>query len=206
MLLFRRGPTAPLVALGGFVTALTLGAFAMLGVAQGNWKAWAPATCLSSSKGCFCEKDRSNTLLRQPANTFSNIAFTIVGVLVLIECGLQQMAAAKRKQLPSPDEMLGVAYTCTYASSQIFLGFGSAWYHASLAFVGQFIDNAGMFLAVSAPLLFARASLRRSGTNQAKAYLIEYVSLNSICGFFAWQFPMSRRYIFLLFTLWRNTV
>ena len=57
--------------------------------------------------------------------------------------------------------MLGVAYTCTYASSQIFLGFGSAWYHASLAFVGQFIDNAGMFLAVSAPLLFARASLRR---------------------------------------------
>jgi hypothetical protein len=165
MLLREGPPSLPGVVLGVSVLALTAGVFALLAAVDGSWESWPPATCLSEPLGCFCERPRPS-LVRQPSNTFSNLAFSLVGVVVLLECIEQQrwQQQQQHKQYgryaATAEEQLGTAFACLYAVSQIVLGAGSAWYHASLTFQGQWIDNAAMYLTVSAPLLFVRASLR----------------------------------------------
>jgi len=67
----------------------------------------------------------------------------------------------------------------------------------------QWLDNAGMYLVVSSPMLFSRANIRlftdeaESGMSASTRYLLEWFALNSCTGAAAWIFPPSRRYIFL---------
>ena len=75
--------SCPGVVLALLVVSLTTGAILLLLMMDGNWDGWTPATCLASPFGCFCERDRG-TLVRQPTNTFTNLAFTVVGALVLL--------------------------------------------------------------------------------------------------------------------------
>jgi len=205
LLCSQTGPSGPAVVLGVLVFALTLGALVVLLFVDGDWSAWSQATCLSAPLGCFCEYARP-TLVRQPSNTFSNLAFTIVGIVVLVESIQQQIAAAGRREKLSQEQALGRAFACSYAVSQVVLGAGSAWYHASLTFHGQWIDNAAMYLTVSAPMLYARASVRlsakvahgKSPQNSARLYLIEFIAVNVVLGVLCLVLPVTRRYIFMI--------
>src|SRR5688572_22117478 len=82
---------------------------------------WKPASCMPD--GCFCEAIRDG-VIRQPLNALSSLAFVIVGVLVVL--------AMRRMSV--------------FALAMAVIGFGSAFYHASLGFVGQFVDVTGMYL------------------------------------------------------------
>lgn len=204
-LLACQNPSAPGVVLGLLVVVLTASVFVLLLFVDGNWDSWPQATCLASPLGCFCERDRG-TLVRQPSNTFTNLAFTVVGAIVLLEAIQQQILAAASAVKVTPERRLGTAFACSYAVSQIILGAGSAWYHASLTFHGQWIDNAAMYLTVSAPLLYSRASLRLAarrahGTTKglersAEVFVLEYTIVNIVLGALCFVVPSTRRYIF----------
>ena len=137
LLIFRSYPSLPVFVLAVSVFCATAACFALLLSAKGDWKSWRPATCLSSPLGCFCEADRHDSLVRQPVNTFSNLCFTLVGVFVLAESVMQQIAGARRRKTRTESDKLGMAFATTFGLSQTLLGFGSAWYHASLSLCGQ---------------------------------------------------------------------
>jgi len=83
MLLFKESPSLIGVVMGLSLFSTSVFCILLLALADGNWNAFEPATCLVSPLGCFCERPR-DTLLRQPTNTVTNLSFTIAGILILM--------------------------------------------------------------------------------------------------------------------------
>lgn len=79
----------------------------------------------------FCEESLCGWV-RQPANTWSNIGFLLVAMLILRE--------AKRD---------GAGHLKGLALVAFVTAIGSAFYHASETFVGRIADYLGMFLGAS---------------------------------------------------------
>ncbi len=108
---------------------------------KGSLDNWRPATCLPDD--CFCEALRAG-LIRQPANTWSSFAFLLVALWVAA-----RIRSRDRSALP----VLPPAEAWLFVGSLALVGFGSAFYHASLTFVGQVIDVSGMYLVATFILL-----------------------------------------------------
>ncbi|MDP8981533.1 MAG: ceramidase [Acidobacteriota bacterium] len=119
-----------------------------------------PATCLPDA--CFCEAVRTG-LIAQPANTWSSLAFVFVGAWILARSPMK-----------------------VYGAATIAIGLGSAFYHASLTFVGQVADIFGMYLLVTFMLVF------RVG----RWFGPLYIALNLALLAAQVAFPQSRRYLF----------
>ncbi len=90
---------------------------------------WAPSTHI------WCEEQLC-WWIREPANTFSNITYVIIGVLILL--------SARKYQYPHL-KLLGY-FT-------ILLGFMSGFYHATSSFFGEVLDYSTMFLISSYALV-----------------------------------------------------
>lgn len=97
------------------------------------WDRFAPATLE------FCES-LLNGWVRQPANTWSNIGFVIVGLLLW-------------RRTPSDKPWLRI-----FAIGSLLVGITSAAFHLSMTFVGQFFDVASMF--ITAGMLVAMNLMR----------------------------------------------
>ncbi|GBG32312.1 Alkaline ceramidase [Hondaea fermentalgiana] len=200
-LIGAKGASLPVGVLGASVFVTTAMCFALLALADGSWENWQQATCLQTQ--CFCERPRDG-LLRQPANTWSNLAFSVTGVLALCESIEQKLHSRTLKETPL--QKLGLNFVALFGMSNILLGFGSGWYHASLTLYGQFIDNAGMYLVCSAPALYALACMRlhRAGPKASSAvqnaivhrFLVEFLMVNAGLGWLCLVYPVTRRYIF----------
>ena len=119
-----------------------------------------PATCLPDA--CFCEAVRTG-FIAQPANTWSSLAFVFVGAWILARSPMKR-----------------------YGAATIAIGLGSAFYHASLTFVGQVADIFGMYLLVTFMLVF------RAG----RWFGPLYIALNLALLAAQVAFPQSRRYLF----------
>ena len=126
-----------------------------------------PATCLPDA--CFCEAVRTG-LIAQPANTWSSLAFVLVGAWILAR---------------SPMKLYGAA--------TIAIGLGSAFYHASLTFVGQVADIFGMYLLVTFMLVF---NASRLWPRVAELFGVLYAALNIALLAAQIAVPQSRRYLF----------
>lgn len=105
------------------------------------WVSWRPATCLPDD--CFCETLRDG-LVRQPANTWSSLAFVVVALWV---AGRYRSARRQERAPLSPVE------AALLVGSLVAVGLGSAFYHASFTFVGQILDVSGMYFVASFMLL-----------------------------------------------------
>jgi len=105
------------------------------------WTTWRPATCLPDD--CFCEALRES-LIRQPANTWSSFAFALVAGWIALR--LRRRDRFESAGLPAPEAWL-------FVGSLLLVGLGSAFYHASLTFVGQVFDVSGMYLVATFILL-----------------------------------------------------
>jgi hypothetical protein len=122
---------------------------AFLSLAQIDWSGWQQATCMPAD--CFCELVRGDAGLRQPVNAWSSLAFAWVGVWVMAyapENGDNRMRATQ-------------LHPFIFGLSAVVIGAGSAFYHASLTFVGQFFDVFGMYLFTTYMLLYALLRLGR---------------------------------------------
>jgi len=141
------------------------------------WNGWKPATCLKT--GCFCESAHAQSPIRQTANTISSLAFVFSGVLLMT-------------RRPDPNR-LPYVYSVSMGFSSLIIGMGSAFYHASLTFIGQFFDIFGMFLLAAFMLVYA---WERIWTLRFATTLSLYLALNLFLSWLQIAIPDARRYAF----------
>lgn len=146
---------------------------------QTAWAAWLPATCLPH--GCFCEAIRSGWVA-QPANTWSSIAFVLAGATILW--------LSFRASQPGG---FGKTHRRVFGIALIVVGLGSAFYHASLTFIGQIFDVQGMYLLGTFVLLYG---LSRSGHIDDRVFVWLYILINCVLLFAQAAAPGARRYLF----------
>lgn len=141
---------------------------------------------------CFCEAIRAGTIA-QPANTWSNLGFVILGLLVIA----QARSDAGRGQHTSLITQR-TAYGAVYGGTCIVIGLGSLFYHASLTFAGQFCDVMGMYLFAVFVLLYA---LTRWSPLGERTFVAGYVGLNAVLAYLLVNVPSVRRWLFAVVLL-----
>lgn len=147
-------------------TALILLLVVAFGATNYNWAGWQPALCYPQH--CFCESALDNPI-RQPSNTYSNLAYVLVGALILSGAYPGQRTN-RMSQQPAYARLYGVAVTA--------VGLGSLFYHGSLTAIGNWFDVMGMYLVAVFLVLYALARLRSSsGTRFTIMYTISIVLL-----------------------------
>jgi len=174
-------PSLASAVLGISVFFLTAAFFGVLHLVDGSWKDWEPSTCLSNPRGCFCEAPRDG-LLRQPANTYSNLGFTLVGIATLCEA-IEQRLHVSRIRL-TPEEQIGSTFASLFGLGNIILGFGSGWFHASLTYYGNWVDLAGMYFVITPPILFAIASIQLAKLEKPRPSDVQRVTRNFVVAYF----------------------
>jgi hypothetical protein len=168
------------VSTAAVISVLTI--IALLVLPSNIWEGWTPATCLKT--GCFCESANPHKPIRQMANTVSSLAFVFSGVIVFSK--MRKKYEARR--LPN-------GYSAILGISSIIIGVGSAFYHASLTFIGQFFDVFGMFLAAAFMLVYAWERIYKL---QPRTTLILYMIINAGLTWLQIAIPETRRYVFAI--------
>lgn len=128
---------------------------------------------------CFCEAIRSDGI-KQPANTWSSLAFVVVAGMILM----------RRAGKPSAGR---AGYPLLYAFTLLVIGFGSAYFHATLSFRGQFADVLGMYLLATLALLY---SIDRLRSVSAAALATSYIAMNAVLAMLLYWMPVVRRVVF----------
>jgi hypothetical protein len=143
-----------------------------------------PATCLPDR--CFCEAIRPIGIA-QPVNTWSCVAFLWLGVLTLMD--------ARRLTKERPRNALGTQplNAVVFGVTTIIIGIGSAFFHTSLTFMGQFLDVLGMYLLASFLVLYG---VERLHPLKSTTIVFLYFSANAILATVLWTAPTARRYVF----------
>lgn len=149
---------------------------------QDVWEDWRPATCVSG--GCFCEPADTASAVRQPVNAWSSFAFVLAGFMII---GLALFSAkGKERRLTAP-------YACMLGIFAVVTGTGSAFYHSSLTFIGQFFDILGMYLTATLMLVYAwERSFRWPFRRSAAVFCL----LNALLIPVQAAAPGTRRYVF----------
>jgi hypothetical protein len=150
-------------------TALAGGLLLWLQFSSVSWDAQRPATCMPSD--CFCEAVRPGPM-RQYADTWSNLAYVFVALLIL---------AAETD--PGSDNPLRAdrAHIMVYGGITLALGLTSGWFHASLTFAGEWFDATSMFLLVCFVIAH---NLRRGGAVGRAGFLAVFGALAVFSGLF----------------------
>ena len=159
------------------ISALTITIF--LSLNPNTWESWNPATCLKT--GCFCEASNTQSPIRQAANTYSSLAFVFSGMFII---------ASARK-----GNRLSVGYSILMGIASIIVGVGSAFYHASLTFIGQFFDVFGMFLLAAFMLVYAFERIWKLRINTTLGL---FLTINIFLSWLQIAIPDTRRYAFAL--------
>lgn len=149
------------------------------------WEGWKPASCLPA--GCFCEGIRAG-FIRQPANTASAAAFLLVAGWVVWRAARDAGGAGGVRLA------LGRGYPFAFALALILLGLSTAFYHASLTFVGQLADNFGMHLLASLILL---GNVARHRPLDPHRQILGYLAINALLALLVvLAAPPARRFLF----------
>lgn len=123
----------------------------------------------------FCEEALCGWI-RQPANTWSNLAYVLVGAYLT--------ADGKAERGP---------WLRAIGPMAIIIGIMSFFYHASLTFVGEVFDLGSMFLFASLLVVF---NLERLGWLGRKGTLVVYLLVNALSLFVMIQFKTVGIFVF----------
>ena len=136
---------------------LVLLGFSRLRDGSDIWAGWIPVRGLLQPD--YAERILQRAVFRTPANTWSNLAYVLVGFYAIAlawrdrRLGGEERAVAYLRSTPSLGFLFGVA--CCY------LGLASGLYHASLTRLAQQLDVASMYAPLLASLaLFAGRAVR----------------------------------------------
>jgi len=104
--------------------------------------------CFSDDVGdlCYCERFRSG-LIKQPANTWSNLAFAVVGFGVLADLAISPRREDNRMRRER-------FYTAWYGLLALYLGPGSMVFHASYTWWAGILDGVAMYVWLSFVLVY----------------------------------------------------
>lgn len=173
--------------------ALAVAGTAVLGVvlwwllvAVDGWADQArPATCLATR--CFCEAVR-DAPVAQPANTVSSFAYVLVGLWAAAAIAGARRATAHSAGALIPWLALVVA----------LVGLSSAFYHATLTFLGQYFDVLSMYLLGA---LLLCGALVRMGALRPPVAVVLFVAIAGSLAVAQYVYPDSRRVLFALVLL-----
>ena len=124
---------------------------------------------------CFCEEIRTEGI-RQPANSVSSLAFVLVAAIVLYRGWKSHTVTA-----------------LLFALTLMVVGLGSAWFHATLSFTGQFFDVLGMYLIATLAIILSASRIHRLAPATMTA---AYVAINFLLAWILYAAPEYRRWIF----------
>ena len=100
----------------------------------------------------FCESNRMADLIRQPANTWSNLIYLLVG-LFIFSVGIHDYKNKERKERPNFLVKYPL-FTIMYAFACFYLFVGSFLFHASLTRYHQILDQSAMLVLTNVLLGF----------------------------------------------------
>ncbi len=149
----------------------------------------APANCLPDD--CFCEAVRYGEWIRQPADTWSNLAFILISIVIV-------WMVYYRKPGWSNTLVQHPSYSWLFALASFLTGVGSFYYHASLTFISQWFDVMGMYFSVTFFIIYNLDRLYKIGP--AKVFIL-YFAVNIFLGVLLVTIPEARRYLFGSFML-----
>lgn len=104
---------------------------------------WEGMTISSSAlKVEYCEFNNVTELFHQKLNTYSNLAYFFFGVLIF-QIGLNDSKNANHPNQNRVEQF--PALSILFGFCLIYLSFGSAFFHASLTYLGQRVDMNGTY-------------------------------------------------------------
>lgn len=158
------------------------------------WDGYSPAACIDS--GCWCEAPRIGAWILEPVNTWTNLAFVLMGFYML-------WAVFIKKDFKY--QSVNARYPLIFALGLIATGLGSFFFHASRSFEWQWFDLMGMYILSLYFLLFnfvRSGKIHHSGNIIKNFQSLFFLGL-AICGVITYYFPGFGRYLFgiqILFT------
>jgi hypothetical protein len=129
----------------------------------------------------FCEAAR-DWVIRQPANTFSNVGFVCAGLLIAWHAG----AATGRGGTLAAHRQLATAIACIV----VLLGPGSAAMHATQSALGGDLDMLSMYLVASFAAAYAAMRWLRGGTRLLAAVFAGGVAFCEVAGLWRAELPV----------------
>ena len=152
------------------------------------WVSWKQA---SGNATHFCELNRFGQGVVQPSNTWSNLGFLFVSLVIL---------SIAKKDHDHKDRMSSANYLANYPGFSFLLGFsalymfiGSFFYHASLTYVFQKMDQVGMYFVMTAFLAFVTyrifPNFRYKGKKISthKPLIVIALLIDALFNFFLWK-------------------
>lgn len=153
-----------------------------------SWDALRQATCMPNN--CFNEAISSGNI-RQPINAWSSLAFVFAGFIIFFESVRIPNNSNRDSNVMVKYPIFGIFYGMIL----IYIGLTSAFYHATLTFLGQTLDVLGMYLLATYLVLYGLARILKLGVS---SIILSYVLSNAILIYFLITAPQYRRYIFAL--------
>jgi len=164
-------------------SAVAIGVLLLLGAL--DWiKSSSPDKCYKVAENiddCYCEQLHSG-LIKQPSNTWSNLGFVVVGLIML--ASLPAVVAGSGRDPLEERTFYAVFYGCIV----IFLGPGSMFFHASMKKWGGWIDTLSMILYTAFLLVYDVVGIFSWGRT---VFVIVYLVLVVGLGVLTWFVPES---------------
>jgi len=135
---------------------------------------------------CYCEKLQPG-MVKQPSNTWSNLAFVLVGLLIMIHAGGAQ-AEGQNPMTTIPFYSIGFGIVI------ITVGLGSIFFHGSMTSWGNLLDNLAMYWFISFALLYDL--FRLFNASDVGVFIVIFLFFNVFVGILRGLDEGSEKYVF----------